>query len=113
PPFTFNQDRNFVQYGGMHIIRANEPNLNFQTFDEKTGNYDKGVGFFKPTWDQGSLAVGNWNTSEVVAQFAVGANHEAVKLNHSPYIGDHNRRLFMQDEQPSGDVPVGSVWIGI
>lgn len=113
PPFTFNQDRNFVQYGGMHIIRANEPQINFQTFDEKTGNFDRGVGFFKPTWDQGSLAVGNWNTSEVVAQFAVGANHEAVKLNHSPYIGDHNRRLFMQDEQPSGDIPVGSVWIGI
>lgn len=113
PPFTFDQLRNFVQYGGAHVIRSAEPNLNFQTWDEDTGEFDSGVGFFKPSWDSGSLAVGNWNTRDVVAQFAFGKNHEAVRLAHSPYIGEHNRRLFLQDEQPTGEIPYGSIWIGI
>ena len=113
PPFTFDQLRNFVQYGGAHVIRSAEPNLNFQTWDEDTGEFDSGVGFFKPSWDSGSLAVGNWNTHDVVAQFAFGKNHEAVRLAHSPYIGEHNRRLFLQDEQPTGEIPYGSIWIGI
>lgn len=110
-PFAFNHDRNFVQYGGSHYIRSAEPGINFQTWDEETGKYDDGIGFFKPKWQKKSLAIGNWMTKEVIGYFGVN-NGEAIQLSHSPYIGEQNSRLFIQNAQPTGDVPYGSVWIG-
>ena len=110
-PFAFNHDRNFVQYGGSHYIRSAEPGINFQTWDEETGKYDDGIGFFKPKWQKKSLAIGNWMTKDVIGYFGVN-NGEAIQLSHSPYIGEQNSRLFIQNAQPTGDVPYGSVWIG-
>lgn len=47
-------------------------------------------------------------------QFGFGGAKECVWIASSPYIGDHQRRLFLQDETPGGpsDIPEGSVWIG-
>lgn len=112
-PFTFDQLRNLVQYGGGHYIRSVEPTFMFQTWDEETGKYDNGVGFYKPAWDKGSLIVNNANTGDIVARFAYGSNHESVKLTHAPYIGEQGSRLFIQNERPTGDIPYGSVWIGL
>lgn len=112
-PFTFDQLRNLVQYGGGHYIRSVEPTFMFQTWDEETGKFDNGVGFYKPSWDKGSLIVNNANTGDIVARFAYGLNHEAVRLTHSPYIGEQGSRLFIQNARPTGDVPYGSVWIGL
>lgn len=110
-PFSFNHDLNFVQYGGAHYIRSSEPGVFFQTWDDDTDTYDNGLSITKPAWGKNELVITNKNANLIVAEFGVH-DGEAMKINHSPYIGEHSRRLFLQDEQPTGDVPVGSVWIG-
>lgn len=51
-------------------------------------------------------------TNQKVMHLGYGTNGETVYINHSPYIGEHASRLFLQSEAPSGDIPDGSVWIG-
>lgn len=85
-----------------------------------TGEYtDSGIWLAQPQWggwaeDEKEHTVGWYNgrTGQSIAQYGAGTNGEAVRIFHSPYIGEHGSRLFIQNEQPSGDIPYGSVWIG-
>lgn len=105
---------NSLAYFGNRIdftgTNGNGPDIRWRTEDQERN--DGGLGFFIPSWNRNELAFGNWNTHEVIMEFAVN-NGEAIKIAHSPYIGEHNSRLFIQNEQPSGDIPYGSVWIGL
>ena len=80
---------------------------------------DAGIWLAQPQWggwseDEKLHTVAWWNgrTQQTIAQYGVGLNGEAVRIAHAPYIGEHGSRLFIQDEQPTGDIPYGSVWIG-
>lgn len=108
-----NQNNTMVYYGNrVNFVGTdgNGPDIRWYTEDQE--KKDGGLGFFIPEWNRNELAFGNWNTHEVIMEFAVN-NGEAIKIAHSPYIGDHGCRLFLQNEQPGGDVPYGSVWIGL
>lgn len=105
-------------FGGNHEFTYSGRRMNFvgdnidvrwQTADQSRRN--GGIGFYMPAAGSHSLMVGNWDIHDVLMEIGVH-NGEAIKINHSPYIGEHGSRLFIQNEQPSGDVPYGSVWIG-
>lgn len=104
-----------------HINDDQEPRLTWRRLDDNGHPMDAGIWLAQPAkwggWSdhdkKHSVLWWNGRTNEALVQYGVGGNGECIKIFHSPYIGDHNRRLFMQDEQPGGDVPVGSVWIGI
>ena len=88
----------------------NEEQLSFSHGDDPWRPYGQGMGFIRRA-KENKVVFYNWRADQEV--MSLGANNgEAVYINHSPYIGEHGRRLFMQDEQPGGDVPYGSVWIG-
>lgn len=98
------------RYVGMVGLDGNGPDVRWQTEEqERNGG---GLGFFLPDWNHKELAFGNWNINDVIMELGVH-DGEAIKINHSPYIGEHNSRLFIQNERPTGDVPYGSVWIGL
>lgn len=104
-----------------HINDDYEPRLTWRRLDDKGHAMDAGIWLSQPAkwggWTdfekQHTVVWYNGRTDQSIAQYGVGANGEALYIVHSPYIGEHRRRLFLQDEAPSGDVPVGSVWIGI
>ena len=80
---------------------------------------DAGIWLCQPTYGYWSdfeknhtVAWYNGRTQQSLVQYGVGTNGESIKIFNSPYIGNWGRRLFMQDPQPSGDIPYGSVWIG-
>ena len=85
-----------------------------------TGGYtDSGIWLAQPQWGgwaeddkTHTVAWYNGRTQKSLVQYGVGTNGECIKIFNSPYIGNWGRRLFMQDPQPSGDIPYGSVWIG-
>lgn len=85
-----------------------------------TGGYtDSGIWLCQPQFGDWSdphkdytVAWYNGRTGQTIAQYGVGNSGEAIHIFHSPYIGEHASRLFLQNEQPSGDIPYGSVWIG-
>lgn len=88
----------------------NEEQISFQHGDDPWHPYGQGMGFIRRA-KENKVVFYNWRADQEV--MSLGANNgEAVYINHSPYIGEHGRRLFMQDDQPGGDVPYGSVWIG-
>lgn len=72
-------------------------------------SWTSGIGFQMDT-NKESLHVVNWkHDSKNIMDFGYGKNGEAVYINESPYI--RGRRLFLQDDTPSGDIPNGSIWI--
>lgn len=85
-----------------------------------TGGYtDSGIWLAQPQWGgwaeddkTHTVAWYNGRTQKSLVQYGVGTDGECIKIFNSPYIGNWGRRLFMQDPQPSGDIPYGSVWIG-
>lgn len=88
----------------------NEEQISFVHGDDPWDPNGKGMGFIRRA-KENQVVFYNWRAKTEVMY--LGANNgEAVDIKHSPYIGEHHRRLFMQDEQPGGDVPYGSVWIG-
>ena len=88
----------------------NEAQLSFVHGDDPWDPNGKGMGFIRRA-KENQVVFYNWRAKTEVMY--LGANNgEAVDIKHSPYIGEHHRRLFMQDEWPGGDVPYGSVWIG-
>lgn len=88
----------------------NEEQISFQHGDDPWRPYGQGMGFIRRA-KENKVVFFNWRADTEV--MSLGANNgEAVDIKHSPYIGEHHRRLFMQDERPGGDVPYGSVWIG-
>ncbi|PWT37475.1 hypothetical protein [Limosilactobacillus reuteri] len=109
-PFRVSNN-NFMEYFGNRVNFVGTKSMDVRWQTEDQSSHDGGLGFFIPDWNKNELAFGNWNTHEVIMEFAVH-DGEAIKIAHSPYIGDHNRRLFLQDEQPGGDVPYGSLWVG-
>lgn len=101
-----NRPQIFLQDDNME----NEEQISFQHGDDPWRPYGQGMGFIRRA-KENKVVFFNWRADQEV--MSLGANNgEAVCINHSPYIGEHGRRLFMQDEQPGGDVPYGSVWIG-
>lgn len=88
----------------------NEEQISFIHGDDPWRPYGQGMGFIRRAKENQVLFY-NWRADTEV--MSLGANNgEAVDIKHSPYIGEHHRRFFLQDEQPGGDVPYGSVWIG-
>lgn len=88
----------------------NEEQLSFIHGDDPWRDSGQGMGFIRRA-KENQVVFHNWRADTEV--ISLGANNgEAVDIKHSPYIGEHHRRLFMQDEWPGGDVPYGSVWIG-
>lgn len=88
----------------------NDEQLSFSHGDDPWRPYGQGMGFTRRA-KENKVVFYNWRADIEVMDF--GANNgEAVDIKHSPYIGEHHRRLFMQDEWPGGDIPYGSVWIG-
>ncbi len=88
----------------------NEAQLSFVHGDDPWHPYGQGMGFIRRA-KENAVVFYNWRADTEVMY--LGANNgEAVDIKHSPYIGEHHRRFFLQDEQPGGDVPYGSVWIG-
>ncbi|MFS8177786.1 hypothetical protein RM023_10395 [Limosilactobacillus reuteri] len=104
-----------------HVNDDQEPRLTWRRLDDQGHPMDAGIWLAQPAkwggWSdhdkKHSVVWWNGRTNQGIVQYGVGANGETLHILHSPYIGDHRRRLFMQDEQPGGDIPVGSVWIGI
>jgi hypothetical protein len=104
-----------------HINDDQEPRLTWRRLDDQGHPMDAGIWLAQPSkwggwsdYDKNhSVVWWNGRTNQGIVQYGVGANGETLHILHSPYIGDHRRRLFMQDEEPGGDIPVGSVWIGI
>ena len=71
-------------------------------------SWTSGIGFQMD--DKDSLHVVNWKSGDKnIMDFGYGKNGEAIYINESPYI--RGRRLFLQDDTPSGDIPNGSIWI--
>ncbi|AJT51529.1 hypothetical protein LBLM1_10850 (plasmid) [Limosilactobacillus mucosae LM1] len=88
----------------------NEEQISFIHGDDPWRPYGQGMGFIRRA-KENAVVFYNWRADTEVMY--LGANNgEAVDIKHSPYIGEHHRRFFLQDEQPGGDVPYGSVWIG-
>lgn len=104
-----------------HINDNFEPRIVWRRLDENNAPMDGGIWLCQPAkwggWsdDEKKHTVVWWNgrTNQQIAQYGFGRDGEAVRIFHSPYIGEHASRLFIQNEQPSGDVPYGSVWIGL
>lgn len=85
--------------------------LEFRQEENKSGigfQTDKGAG---DVIDQ--LHVRVWaKGGQNIMTFGAGGNRETVQIYHSPYIGEHGARLFIQSEEPSGHIPEQSVWLG-
>lgn len=104
-----------------HINDPYEPRITWRRLDDNDAPMDAGIWLCQPAkwggWsdDEKKHTVVWWNgrTNQGIAQYGYGKNGETVRIFHSPYIGEHSRRFFLQDEAPTGDIPVGSVWIGI
>lgn len=93
----------------------NEEQISFIHGDDPWRDYGQGMGYqgmgFIRHAKENQVVFYNWRAD--IEVMSLGANNgEAVDIKHSPYIGEHHRRLFMQDEWPGGDIPYGSVWIG-
>lgn len=109
PGITITNKRSDGHEGRITWVRQNN-----------TGGYtDSGIYLCQPQWggwseDEKTHTVGWYNgrTGQSIVQYGVGRNGETLRIFHSPYIGEHGSRLFIQNEQPIGDIPYGSVWIG-
>lgn len=106
---TFDNDTSYSQ----------EPRITWRRVNSDGQYMDAGIWLCQPTYGYWSdfeknhtVAWYNGRTQQSLVQYGVGTNGESIKIFNSPYIGNWGRRLFMQDPQPSGDIPYGSVWIG-
>lgn len=106
---TFDNDTSYGQ----------EPRITWRRTNSSGQYLDAGIWLCQPTYGGWSdfdknhtVAWYNGRTQQSIAQYGAGPNGECVRIFHSPYIGEHGSRLFIQNEQPTGDIPYGSVWIG-
>lgn len=74
----------------------------------KLNDSDAGIGLYRNK-NSGYLGIYDWAKGNFIAQFGTGKDKNAVGMNQAPYI--QGRRLFLQGGQPSGDIPVGSIWV--
>lgn len=104
-----------------HINDPYEPRITWRRLDDNGTPMDAGLWLCQPAkwggWPdfekKHTVLWYNGRTEQSIAQYGYGNNGEAVRIFHSPYIGEHASRLFIQNERPSGDIPYGSVWIGL
>ena len=110
PGITITNKRSDGHEGRITWVRQNN-----------TGGYtDSGIYLCQPQWggwdeDEKTHTVAWYNgrTNNSIVQYGVGRNGETLRIFHSPYIGEYGSRLFIQNGQPGGDIPYGSVWIGL
>lgn len=84
------------------------------------GNFiDAGIWLCQPQWgdwtdnEKNHTTVWyNGRTNQNIVQYGYGNDGEAVKVFHAPYVGEQGSRVFVQDAEPKGDIPYGSIWIG-
>lgn len=119
------RNNSFIASNTSGIILQNdrsnghEPRITWRRANSAGNYYDAGIWLCQPTFGAWSdnekdhtVVWYNGRTQQSIAQYGAGTNGECVRIFHSPYIGEHGSRLFIQNEQPTGDIPYGSVWIG-
>src|SRR5699024_6903910 len=72
----------------------------------KLASGDKGIGFVRNNGDK-NLRMYNYTSGSTV--FTVAENDNVLQLQREVQI--QGRKLFLQGSTPTGNIPVGSIWI--
>ena len=84
-------------------------NLEFSGGTEKDIRFGNGhMGFYFKEDANGRLGAWDWYGNRLIWRYDGDTNY--MEMGEAPKW--QGRRMFLQDPQPQGDVPYGSIWIG-
>lgn len=97
------------QYGLYRDRMFTTGNLEFAGGTEKDIKFGNGhMGFYFKEDANGRLGAWDWYRNRLIWRYDTDTNY--VEMGEAPKW--QGRRMFLQDPQPQGDVPYGSIWIG-
>lgn len=95
---------------GMYSDRTyTTGHLVFAGGTEKDIRFGNGhMGFYFKEEANGRLGAWDWDKNRIIWRYDTDTNY--MEMGEAPKW--QGRRMFLQDPQPQGDVPYGSIWIG-